>query len=91
MTERAVPDLDRPGSVDLSTPVDALTDSPADAAAQDAAVVAHQPDHGARNNLVIWLLLVATFVVFLNETIMSVAIPHARAPTSASRPRRRSG
>lgn len=76
MTERAVPDLDRPGSVDLSTPVDALTDSPADAAAQDAAVVAHQPDHGARNNRVIWLLLAATFVVFLNETIMGVAIPH---------------
>ncbi|WP_448006979.1 MDR family MFS transporter [Agromyces bauzanensis] len=32
--------------------------------------------HGARNNRVIWLLLAATFVVFLNETIMGVAIPH---------------
>ncbi|HEX6366975.1 MAG TPA: DHA2 family efflux MFS transporter permease subunit, partial [Agromyces sp.] len=32
--------------------------------------------HGARNNRVIWLLLSATFVVFLNETIMGVAIPH---------------
>jgi DHA2 family lincomycin resistance protein-like MFS transporter len=30
----------------------------------------------ARNKLVIALLLVSTFVVFLNETIMSVAIPH---------------
>ncbi len=30
----------------------------------------------ARNRLVIALLLVSTFVVFLNETIMSVAIPH---------------
>ncbi len=30
----------------------------------------------ARNRLVIALLLTSTFVVFLNETIMSVAIPH---------------
>ena len=30
----------------------------------------------ARNRLVIALLLISTFVVFLNETIMSVAIPH---------------
>ncbi|MCD5346627.1 MDR family MFS transporter [Agromyces sp. H3Y2-19a] len=68
MTERAVSDLD-PSTA--STPaVDA------DAAAQDAAVVAHQPAHGASNTRVIWLLLAATFVVFLNETIMGVAIPH---------------
>jgi DHA2 family lincomycin resistance protein-like MFS transporter len=33
-------------------------------------------DDSARNRLVIALLLVSTFVVFLNETIMSVAIPH---------------
>jgi DHA2 family lincomycin resistance protein-like MFS transporter len=32
--------------------------------------------NAARNRLVIALLLVSTFVVFLNETIMSVAIPH---------------
>ncbi|PWC06357.1 DHA2 family efflux MFS transporter permease subunit [Mycetocola zhujimingii] len=32
------------------------------------------PDHTARNRRVIWLLLAATFVVILNETIMSVAI-----------------
>ncbi len=31
-------------------------------------------DNRARNNKVIWLLLVATFVVILNETIMSVAL-----------------
>jgi DHA2 family lincomycin resistance protein-like MFS transporter len=30
----------------------------------------------ARNKLVITVLLVSTFVVILNETIMSVAIPH---------------
>ncbi|MFF1876132.1 MFS transporter, partial [Kitasatospora herbaricolor] len=33
------------------------------------------PDHTKRDNRVIWLLLSATFVVILNETIMSVAIP----------------
>jgi Arabinose efflux permease len=37
---------------------------------------AREPDLAARNRLVIGLLLVSTFVVFLNETIMSVAIPH---------------
>ncbi|SFV36259.1 MFS transporter, DHA2 family, lincomycin resistance protein [Devosia crocina] len=36
----------------------------------------HDPVNAARNRLVIGLLLVSTFVVFLNETIMSVAIPH---------------
>jgi DHA2 family lincomycin resistance protein-like MFS transporter len=36
----------------------------------------HHPDNAARNRLVIAILLVSTFVVFLNETIMSVAIPH---------------
>jgi DHA2 family lincomycin resistance protein-like MFS transporter len=36
----------------------------------------HLPNDAARNKLVIALLLVSTFVVFLNETIMSVAIPH---------------
>ncbi|UOQ88609.1 DHA2 family efflux MFS transporter permease subunit [Agromyces endophyticus] len=68
MTERAVSDLD-PSTA--STPAVGP-----DAAAQDAAVVAHQPAHGANNTRVIWLLLAATFVVFLNETIMGVAIPH---------------
>lgn len=34
-----------------------------------------QPDHTRRNRLVINLMLVATFVVFLNETILGVAIP----------------
>jgi DHA2 family lincomycin resistance protein-like MFS transporter len=37
------------------------------------------PDNAARNRLVIAILLVSTFVVFLNETIMSVAIPHLMA------------
>ncbi|WP_394552595.1 DHA2 family efflux MFS transporter permease subunit [Agromyces sp. MMS24-JH15] len=67
MTERAVPDLDQ-----TSSPIPTAST----AAAEDAAVRAHQPEHGARNTRVIWLLLAATFVVFLNETIMGVAIPH---------------
>lgn len=33
------------------------------------------PDEAARNRIVIGLLLVATFVVILNETIMGVALP----------------
>jgi len=33
------------------------------------------PDNTKRNNLVINLMLVATFVVFLNETVIGVAIP----------------
>lgn len=36
----------------------------------------NQQENAARNRLVIAILLVSTFVVFLNETIMSVAIPH---------------
>jgi MFS transporter, DHA2 family, lincomycin resistance protein len=40
------------------------------------AVPAHDASNAARNRLVLGLLLVSTFVVFLNETIMSVAIPH---------------
>lgn len=35
----------------------------------------HSPENVGRNNLVIRLMLVATFVVFLNETIIGVAIP----------------
>jgi MFS transporter, DHA2 family, lincomycin resistance protein len=35
-------------------------------------------DHSARNNRVIWLLLAASFVVILNETVMAVAIPHLK-------------
>ncbi len=51
------------------------TDStPFDAAMAPPTPVSHSD--AARNNLVIALLLVSTFVVFLNETIMSVAIPH---------------
>ncbi|WP_425546193.1 MDR family MFS transporter [Agromyces tropicus] len=52
----------------------AAADEAADRAI-DQHVRAAQPEHGARNTRVIWLLLAATFTVFLNETIMSVAIP----------------
>ncbi|WP_226628822.1 MDR family MFS transporter [Alloyangia pacifica] len=34
-----------------------------------------EPDHAARNRLVILLLLVSAFTVILNETIMGVALP----------------
>ena len=66
MTERAVPDLTQ--------------GEPAIAGEPDTTFPAHHSDaqalHGARNYRVIWLLLAASFVVILNETIMGVAIPH---------------
>jgi DHA2 family lincomycin resistance protein-like MFS transporter len=34
------------------------------------------PDNAARNRLVIAILLISSFVVILNETIMGVAVPH---------------
>jgi len=40
-----------------------------------ASVPIGAPDHAARNRLVITLLLISTFVVILNETIMGVAVP----------------
>ncbi|CAN5196879.1 DHA2 family efflux MFS transporter permease subunit [soil metagenome] len=40
------------------------------------------PDHSRRNSIVINLMLVATFVVFLNETIIGVAIPRVMADLS---------
>ena len=41
----------------------------------EAILAPSDPAHAARNNLVINVLLVSTFVVMLNETAMSVAIP----------------
>ncbi|MFC6354995.1 DHA2 family efflux MFS transporter permease subunit [Luethyella okanaganae] len=52
------------------------TDLGPDPTVDDATVDAgDRPDHGRRNTRVIWLLLAATFVVILNETIMGVALP----------------
>lgn len=44
----------------------------------------HAPQFAARNRLVISLLLVATFVVILNETIMAVALPRLMDALGAS-------
>ena len=53
-----------------------MTDNSASAANPPAdSVVAPVADTAGRNRLVINLLLVATFVVILNETLMAVAIP----------------
>src|ERR1044072_9693759 len=41
-------------------------------------------DHNVCNRLVIGLLLVSTFVVILNETIMGVALPHLMADLKIS-------
>ncbi|HEY0117180.1 MAG TPA: DHA2 family efflux MFS transporter permease subunit [Cellulomonas sp.] len=45
---------------------------------------ATSPATARRNSLVIGLLLVSTFVVFLNETIMGVALPHLMADLDIS-------
>ena len=53
-----------------------------------ATATAPEPSHATRNRLVINILLVSTFVVMLNETAMSVAIPPLmdafNAPASAA-------
>ncbi|MEP6481285.1 MAG: DHA2 family efflux MFS transporter permease subunit [Rhodoglobus sp.] len=49
------------------------SDSPYSIAA--ASLSANAPENAKRNSLVINLMLVATFVVFLNETIIGVALP----------------
>ncbi|WP_308799263.1 DHA2 family efflux MFS transporter permease subunit [Agromyces silvae] len=65
MTERAVSDLDAPGGAE---PLEA-SPTRSEAAGRDDSTT--RP-----NTRVIWLLLASTFVVFLNETIMGVAVPH---------------
>ncbi|MGR2751294.1 MDR family MFS transporter [Agromyces arachidis] len=59
--------------------IDAAPDAADPSSAEERAIDQHVrealPQRGARETRVIWLLLAATFVVFLNETIMSVAIP----------------
>lgn len=56
-----------------SATADTLTDMPP-----------HAPEYAARNRSVIAILLVATFVVFLNETIMAVALPRLMLALDAS-------
>ncbi len=77
MTERALSDLDHS---DLDRSELDRSELDPDAPSQATGSTHEHSDvealHGARNNRVIWLLLAATFVVFLNETIMGVAIPH---------------
>ena len=61
----------------VSTSLDSQAVSPADN-------LPAPEDHDARNRLVIGLLLVSTFVVILNETIMGVALPHLMADLKIS-------
>jgi DHA2 family lincomycin resistance protein-like MFS transporter len=58
----------------LSSAVTA-SDVPAGAETSIAGVAANAPENSKRNGLVVNLMLVATFVVFLNETIIGVALP----------------
>ncbi|WP_241843240.1 MDR family MFS transporter [Agromyces albus] len=68
MTERAAPELD---AADIAPAAVGGSSTPEFHEHSDVEAL-----HGARNNRVIWLLLAASFVVILNETIMGVAIPH---------------
>ena len=52
-----------------------MTENSASATSLDSVVAPVVADNAGRNRLVINLLLVATFVVILNETLMAVAIP----------------
>jgi DHA2 family lincomycin resistance protein-like MFS transporter len=45
-------------------------------ASQAEAIAPHDARFSARNRLVITILIISTFVVILNETLMVVAIPH---------------
>jgi DHA2 family lincomycin resistance protein-like MFS transporter len=58
-----------------NVPTVPTTTTGTDAAAHAAATSAAEKALGIRNRLVITLLLISTFVVILNETIMGVALP----------------
>ena len=65
-----------------TTTTTTTTTTGTDAAAHDAAASAADAATGIRNRLVITLLLVSTFVVILNETIMGVALPRLMSDLS---------
>ena len=61
---------------DQKTPLpDSAEQLELDAAAEVTQLAPDAPEHSRRNTIVIALLLVSTFVVFLNETVMNVALP----------------
>ena len=61
----------------MTTEMQLPSDSEPVAATEDPNPVDPNPvDHSDRNRLVIGLLLISTFVVILNETLMMVALPH---------------
>lgn len=61
----------------MTTEMQLPSDSEPVAATEDPSPVDPNPvDHSDRNRLVIGLLLISTFVVILNETLMMVALPH---------------
>jgi MFS transporter, DHA2 family, lincomycin resistance protein len=59
-----------------------MTESASPAAIDPGTAAAESGSMGARNKLVITLLLVSAFVVILNETLMTVAIPHLMSDLS---------
>jgi DHA2 family lincomycin resistance protein-like MFS transporter len=81
VTENTSPATETLADLDSASADPAVDGSAADTTRATGGASAHAapdlaaPDHTRRNNRVIWLLLSATFVVILNETIMAVAIP----------------
>jgi DHA2 family lincomycin resistance protein-like MFS transporter len=81
VTESSTPtnDITVPAGLEASVPQAAsgeVTDADYDSRVITGSVpTVDSPDHSRRNRIVINLMLVATFVVFLNETIIGVAIP----------------
>jgi len=78
VTERPTADIESaervdPGAVDASPGDHAPVVEPA---SRPRPLSPSAPENAARNSRVIWLILAASFVVILNETIMGVAIPH---------------
>jgi DHA2 family lincomycin resistance protein-like MFS transporter len=72
VTERAVSELGSASPAPSAAPSAGSSTGSSNTGSPTAAT----PAPGTGNTRVIWLLLAATFVVFLNETIMGVAVPH---------------
>ena len=74
MTEKTSP-APRADAIDTEAPDLPAGQTTGETTGSGADARAAQPRIAPRDQRVIWLLLAATFVVILNETIMSVAIP----------------
>ena len=82
-THESTTDVAVPAGADAAAHA-AAESSAATATATATATAAAEAALGVRNRLVITLLLISTFVVILNETIMGVALPRLMEDLSIS-------